>query len=274
MSDWRLSNNTRPAAVAGTFYPRDHDELTQSILQMLQVAATLQPESTTEQTSIRTIIAPHAGYIYSGPIAASAYHYIQPSASTIENVILIGPAHRAAVTTCVCPTARWFETPLGKIPIAQDILEPLVKQKLLYIDQHAHQFEHSLEVHLPFLQTLCSDFTLIPLLVGDCAAQNIVDIISLLQTDNSLLIVSTDLSHFLDYQSANQRDKKTTAAIESLDYSAIGPEDACGCVALSGLLLHAQQQGLHINSVDYRNSGDTAGNKNRVVGYGAYVVTS
>lgn len=272
MSETVFSNNTRPAAVAGTFYPQDPGILTDNIQNMLHEAEKFQPTRGSEKAAIRSIIAPHAGYIYSGPIAASAYHYLKPSAASVKNVILLGPAHRVPVRGCACPAAGWFETPLGRVPIAQDLLGPLIKQDLIYVDELAHLHEHSLEVHLPFLQTLCSDFKLIPLLVGDVAAQTIVAIISHLWNDDSLLVVSTDLSHFLDYHSATQRDRHTNKAIESLNYSEIGPEDACGCVALSGFLLLAQQRNLSINTVDYRNSGDTAGDKSSVVGYGAYIV--
>lgn len=264
---------TRPAAVAGSFYPQDSRELRRLVNTLLQHADAERPPFAFPRTEIQNaIIVPHAGYIYSGPIAASAYRYFQKSPVYIKTVVVLGPAHRVLLRGCASPTAIWFETPLGKIPIAQELIEYLLKQKLIHNDDIAHANEHSIEVHLPFLQTIFEDFSLLPLLVGDVNPDTVAKIISHVWGPNTLIVISTDLSHFLDYDSAQRRDRETSKAIESLNYNAIGPEDACGCVALSGILLQAQKTGLSVKTLDCRNSADTAGDKQRVVGYGAYMV--
>lgn len=272
MTTKHFSNSTRTPAVAGRFYPNDKGKLSATIHSLLHDAAQYQSVKPYHKEPSNIIIAPHAGYIYSGPIAASAYHYVKNSSKTINRVILLGPAHRVPIMGCVCPSVAWFETPLGKTAIDQEQLRKLVSLNLIQINDLAHQEEHSLEVHLPFLQTLYgSDFCLIPLVVGDCRPETLAKIINSTINEHSVLIVSTDLSHFMDYQSATIRDTITSNAIVSLDFSSIGPEDACGCVPLSGLLSYAKSKKIEMYNVDYRNSGDTAGDKHRVVGYGAYV---
>ncbi|MFV2058891.1 MAG: AmmeMemoRadiSam system protein B [Thiohalomonadales bacterium] len=265
--------DTRPAAVAGTFYPQDSQELSQLLHSLLQQAEERPVSLAADETLSNAIILPHAGYVYSGPIAATGYQTLRTRAQQIKTVLIMGPAHRVRMRGCAGPSVRWFETPLGKIPIACDLLNGLIEQNLAYQYDEAHAHEHSLEVHLPFLQTLLGNFSLLPLVVGECKADTIAAIISQVWNDDTLIVISTDLSHFLDYDSARQRDQQTSKAIEALNFAAIGPEDACGCVPLAGLLLHAQNQGLHITTLDCRNSGDTAGDKQRVVGYGAYVVS-
>jgi len=192
MTESELSNTTRPAAGAGKFDPQESHALADMIQTLLAQADKNQPNTPHDQTDIRAIVAPHAGYIYSGPVAASAYHYIRQSAQQIDRVIILGPAHRVPLQGCACPTSLWFETPLGKIPLAQDLLQNLIDQGLLHADNQAHQYEHSLEVQLPFIQTLCHHFSLLPILVGNCSADKIVAIIDALYNEKSLLIISTD----------------------------------------------------------------------------------
>ena len=265
---------TRHAAFAGLFYPDDPQQLRSSITQLLDTAR----QNMTDQGFYpglppKAIIAPHAGYIYSGPIAASAYTLIEPVASSIKKVVLLGPSHRFALHGIASPLSDYFETPLGSIPIDQDSCQALKHFNAVEANDMAHQQEHSLEVHLPFLQCLLDDFSLIPLVVGDCNATYIVEVLDFFfDRKDTLIIISTDLSHFHDYLSAQVLDQNTSKAIQLLQPENIHYENACGRNPLNGLLTLAKQKNLSIDLLDLRNSGDTAGNKDRVVGYGAYVV--
>jgi AmmeMemoRadiSam system protein B len=257
----------RPAAVAGSFYPADPDSLARLITSQLEKVKLLSPPP-----HPKAFIAPHAGYIYSGEIAASAYKQILPIKNQIKRVILIGPSHHIAFNGLAISSADYFSTPLGNIPLDSDAHTLLATHHNVTVSNQAHQAEHSLEVQLPFLQTVLDEFTIVPIITGDATPQQVATIIDLLWgSTETLLVISSDLSHYHDYHTARQLDKKTTQAILNLDIQAIDPELACGCTGIRGLLYFASQHPMTIKALDIRNSGDTAGDRNSVVGYGAFL---
>ena len=257
----------RQPAVAGAFYPADPGELRGLLDTLLADAGTREPPP-------KALIAPHAGYIYSGPVAASAYASLVPVADRITRVVLLGPAHRKAFRGLAASSASSFVTPLGSVPLDRAAMAQIQDLPQVHVDDAAHAMEHSLEVHLPFLQNQLRDFSLVPLVVGEASSTEVAEVIEKLWGgDETLLVVSSDLSHYLDYGSAKARDAATSRAIESLAFEDIGYEDACGRNPVSGLLRYAREHGLHIKTVDLRNSGDTAGPRDRVVGYGTYLLS-
>jgi len=259
----------RPPAVAGMFYPADKDTLHHDVQHYLQQAT----NNTDTLIAPKAIVVPHAGYIFSGPIAASAYRQLIPLKDKINRVVLLGPCHRIAFQGLAAPEATSFNTPLGNIPIDQDSIQQLTDLPQLIISEQAHRDEHSLEVQLPFLQEVLDDFSLIPLVVGDTSQQQVAEVIEKLWGDeHTLIVISSDLSHYHDYQQAQQLDQSTSNAITNLQPELIDYEDACGRNGLKGMLAVAQHKQLSVNLLDLRNSGDTAGDKERVVGYGAYVI--
>lgn len=256
----------RTPAVAGHFYPADPSTLSGMVTDFLDQAQSAGPAP-------KAIIAPHAGYIYSGPIAASAYARLKPVRDTISRVVLIGPSHRVAFEGLAVSSAEQFATPLGNIDIDTDAVKTLMTLPYVgYLDQ-AHALEHSLEVQLPFLQQVLNQFKLVPIVAGDASAEQVGRALDLLWGgDETLIVVSSDLSHYHDYATARRLDQETSRLIEALQYRQLSPDAACGKVAVGGLLKLLSDKGMTIKTVDLRNSGDTAGDKNRVVGYGAYVV--
>lgn len=262
------NTNVRHPAVAGMFYPADRTELLSLIKQYLDDATV--PEGT---PAPKAIIAPHAGYIYSGPIAASVYARVAQARDIIRRVVLLGPSHRVPFYGCAACTAKYFATPLGNIELDTHSIQHLLDKKLVVTLDQAHLMEHSLEVHLPFLQVVLDEFLLIPIVVGDANAN---EVSSVLQEcwggPETLIVISSDLSHYHDYQSARNIDLATCTKIEKLDYQSLSGNMACGYIPVSGLLHLAQQRRLSVKTVDYRNSGDTAGPRDQVVGYGAYVI--
>ena len=265
------TNFIRPAAVAGMFYPSDATELRETIARYLNKVN--QGIAPADKTMVKAIIVPHAGYIYSGPIAASAYAHILPRREKIRRVILLGPSHRVPVSGIAASHAAEFQTPLGNIPLDLESIDKIVSlPQVTYMDI-AHQMEHSLEVHLPFLQIVLNDFTLVPLVVGEASAEEVAEVLELLWGgEETLIVISSDLSHYHNYFEAQQLDERTSIAIESLEPEKIHYEDACGRTPVNGLLKIAKKFGARISTVDLRNSGDTAGDKDRVVGYGAYIL--
>ncbi len=258
----------RPPAVAGMFYPSDPTELHGMVLQMLREV----PESRTPVP--KAIIAPHAGYIYSGPIAASAYARLAPARDRITRVVLLGPSHRVPLFGLATSGADFFKTPLGDIPLDRasiDSVETLPQVRRL---DAAHQMEHSLEVHLPFLQAVLGSFSLVPLVVGDATPEETAEVLEhLWGGTETLIVISSDLSHFHDYATAQKLDASTCEAIEQLNASAIGHEDACGRNPLRGLLVAARRRGLEVETLGLCNSADAAGPRDSVVGYGAWSLT-
>jgi AmmeMemoRadiSam system protein B len=258
----------RRPAVAGAFYPGTAGELEATVRGYLRHA---QPAPS--ENPPKAVIAPHAGYIYSGAVAASAYVRLAACRDRIERVVLLGPAHRVALRGLAAPESDAFETPLGSVRLDREALERSLELPQVTCFDAPHEPEHSLEVHLPFLQALLGDFALVPLVVGDAKPEEVAEVLELLWGGpETLIVVSTDLSHYLDYETARGLDAATTRAIEALEPESIGYEQACGRIPVQGLLLAARQHGLRVEVVDVRNSGDTAGPRDRVVGYGAYVL--
>jgi MEMO1 family protein len=264
-----MTTTIRLPAVAGSFYPGDPEELAAAVRQYLAPALEQSPGPTP-----KALIAPHAGYIYSGPVAASAYAQVWPLRGHIQRVALLGPAHRVPFRGLALSHATAFATPLGRIPLDFDMIRRLCElPQVGYLDA-AHLSEHSLEVHLPFLQIVLGELSLVPIVVGDADAEEVAQVIETLWAEpGTLVVVSSDLSHYHDYPTACRMDAATSRAIEALRPEDIDYEQACGRVPVAGLLLAARHCGLHARTVDLRNSGDTAGSRDRVVGYGAYVLS-
>lgn len=256
----------RQAAVAGLFYPGDPQVLSRMVAELLDAA---EPQS----TEPRALIAPHAGYVYSGPVAATAYNQLASRRDSIRRVLLLGPSHRVAFTGLALSSAEYYETPLGDVAIDTGACRELLRLPQVSVLDQAHAQEHSLEVHLPFLLAVLDDFVLIPVVAGDASPSDVAELIEhFWDQPDTLTVVSSDLSHFLDYDSATRVDRETTRAIES-HAQTIGPQQACGCRAINGLMRVAQAHALNVTTLDLRNSGDTAGDRARVVGYGAYALT-
>ena len=257
--------SVRPAAIAGMFYPGKSDELSRNVDAMLAAAT---PACITPVP--KAIIAPHAGFIYSGPVAASIYALLAPARAHIKRVVLLGPTHRVAIHGMALPGVDAFATPLGNIAIDAESVKKLMALPYVGASAEAHRLEHSLEVHLPFLQKVFDEFTLLPLAVGRATAQQVATALDLLWGgDETLIVISSDMSHYLPYADAQATDNATAQAILALRTD-INHHQACGATPVIGLNLLAQQRGLKAQLIDLRNSGDTAGDKARVVGYGSF----
>jgi AmmeMemoRadiSam system protein B len=258
---------TRPAAVAGAFYPGDPATLAVEVGQLLREASGPRPAA----RAPKAIIAPHAGYVYSGAVAGSAYAQLASLRGRVTRVVLAGPAHRVFVRGAAVPQAGAFATPLGEVPLDEESLASLRRLPFVESSDLPHALEHSLEVHLPFLQSVLGDFRLVPVVVGGASpgamARRLEEVWG---GGATLVVVSSDLSHFLPYEAARERDRGTAEAILSLSPRLEG-EDACGAAPVNGLLELARRLGLEAELVDLRNSGDTAGGRSRVVGYGSFV---
>lgn len=261
------SERIRTAAVAGRFYPGEAASLARAVDAYLAAAA---PPPLGGGVP-KALIAPHAGYVYSGPIAASAYSLVRPHAAGIRRVVLLGPAHRVPLAGLAASAATHFETPLGRVRVDGEALAAATALPQVRVVEEAHAGEHSLEVHLPFLQRLLGDFALVPLVAGDAGAAEVAEVLERLWGgDDTLIVVSSDLSHYRDYDTARALDAATTRTIEALDGDGLVPRSACGRVAVRGLLAAARRRGLRAHTLDVRNSGDTAGPRDSVVGYGAW----
>lgn len=258
--------NVRPPAVAGLFYPAQRAELSSAVHAMLDAVP-----GPGDAAVPKAIVAPHAGYSYSGPIAAAAYARIRPLRGKVRRVVLLGPAHRIPVHGLALCSAEAFATPLGEVPVDLDACATIAAMPQVRVFDATHRDEHALEVHLPFLQETLGDFGLVPLVVGEASAREVADVLDALWGGpETLIVVSSDLSHYLDYRTATARDRSTCDAIERLLSDEIGPYDACGHAPLCGLLLAAREHGLKVETLDLRNSGDTSGERSSVVGYGAW----
>jgi len=258
--------SVRDPAVAGLFYPGNPRELHETLTKFLGAAREAGPAP-------KAMIAPHAGYIYSGPIAATVYARLKPARGKIQRVVLLGPSHRVGFQGLALSSATLFQTPLGSIPIDEQAAAEIVDLPQVHVLDAAHTQEHSLEVQLPFLQEALGEFKLVPLVVGDATAEEVGEVLERLWGGpETLIVISSDLSHYHDYATAQRLDRITSTAIENLRYEDIGFDDACGRIPVSGLLYVARKRGLHAKTIDLRNSGDTAGPRDQVVGYGAYVI--
>ncbi len=255
----------RNTAVAGMFYPNDPSELHADLEELLQHA-----EGDKEQP--KAIIAPHAGYIYSGPIAATVYACFYKKNPSINRIVLMGPAHRVAFHGIAASSADYFATPLGDIPVDHASLQPSIEDETVKYFDLAHEQEHCLEVQLPFLQEIFDQyFEIVPLLVGDASSSQIAGVLrALWGGPETLIVISSDLSHYYDYDTAKQLDRRTTTSIEQFHGEQLNFDSACGRLPIQGLLQVAKGYGLSCKTMDLRNSGDTAGSHDRVVGYGAY----
>jgi AmmeMemoRadiSam system protein B len=256
----------RPPAVAGLFYAGDPRRLQAEISELL--GAVKSPAGILP----KALIAPHAGYLYSGPVAAQAFATLRERAQSVKRVVLIGPAHFVPLRGIAAPTVDAFETPLGRVDVDRDALSAIADAVVEADAPHAP--EHSLEVELPFLQTLLPSFTVVPLVIGDAKAQDVAEVLRRLWGGpETLIVISSDLSHYHDYDSAQRRlDAATAAAMERGDWESLGPNQACGFLAVAGLLVEASRRRLALHRLALCNSGDTAGGRDRVVGYGAWMV--
>jgi hypothetical protein len=257
----------RAAAVAGLFYPEDPAELRATVDAML--AANLARASTAPRP--KALVAPHAGYVYSGPVAATAYATLRPFAHEITRVVLLGPAHRVAFAGIALPSVDAFQTPLGAVPVDTDAFAAVRSLAGVVVDDRPHAAEHSLEVQLPFLQRVLETFSIVPAVVGQCDAAVVGGFVDALWGgDETLIVVSSDLSHYENYASAQAHDRATADAVLAGAGSAVSPRDACGAFPLRGLLASAHEHDVTAALLDLRSSGDTAGPRDRVVGYGAF----
>jgi AmmeMemoRadiSam system protein B len=296
----------RPAAVAGSFYPRDPVALHDALRRAFAAARPPEPGAQEVRVERRTwltehrgrraamgerasasaggaapvatqapkaLVVPHAGYPYSGPIAASAYLRLAPARHDIRRVVLLGPSHHVPLDGLAVSSADAFATPFGLVPIDGEARRAALELPAVRIDDDPHALEHSLEVQLPFLQTVLDSFELLPLAVGRCRAGDVATVLDLLWGGpETLIVVSTDLSHYLGYAEARAVDRRTADAVTALEPGAIADTDACGAYPLRGLLLAARARGLSVDELDVRNSGETAGDRTRVVGYGAFAL--
>ncbi len=261
--------SVRHPAVAGMFYPADPDELTRAVRQAFADAV----PSPDDAPAPKALIVPHAGYPYSGAVAASAYLRLLPARDTIHKVVLLGPSHRVHLYGLAAPVDNLFDTPLGMVLIDVDLRAAIRHLPGVIIDDLPHLHEHSLEVQLPFLQTVLDEFTLLPLSVGDTTTEQVTTVLEAVWGGpETIVVISTDLSHYHRYDEARRLDARTAAEIVARNAGAIDDLDACGARPLRGMLQVAAQRGMGVETIDLRNSGDTAGDRDRVVGYGAFAI--
>src|SRR5579863_5110571 len=264
-----LMNAIRQPAVAGSFYPAQRDVLERQLAQFLSEAANAAPAAAPP----KAIIGPHAGYVYSGGVAARAYARLASARGGIKRVVLIGPSHYVAFRGLAVDTSEAWVTPAGTVPIDKDAIDRLRALPMVGALDEAHQREHALEVHVPFLQHVLGEFRLVPIVTGEAPPEAVAAVLDALWGGpETLIVVSTDLSHYLDYAACQSIDQTTAEAIERFDPDVLTPTHACGSVATRGLLRAARARGMAIERLDLRNSGDTAGPRDRVVGYGAWAL--
>ena len=263
-----MAHAAREPAVAGTFYPDSPAELRALVERLLREAAPA-------PVAPKALIAPHAGYVYSGPIAASAYATLGERARLVRRVVLLGPSHFVPFRGIALPEATAFRTPLGSVELDSRAFDLVADRPGVIRSAQAHEREHSLEVQLPFLQVALPEFRLVPLAVGHASPAEVAAILDALWGGpETLVVVSSDLSHYRQYDAAMAIDAETARAIEQLELKPLDGENACGCHPINGLLEVARRRGLRVVALDRRNSGDTAGDRRRVVGYGAWAFTA
>ncbi len=252
------------------FYPGDPQALAASVRDYLDAAPGGQPQA--DDTVPKALIVPHAGYQYSAPIAASGYRLLEPAHRSVCRVVLLGPAHRVYLQGMAVPSVQAFDFPGGSIPLDLQAIEEIRQLPGVQMADDAHAQEHCLEVHLPFLDAVLDNFLLVPIVVGACSAEQVANVLEVLWGgDETAIVVSSDLSHYLPYDEARATDARTSQAIARRSSSLHG-EQACGAYAINGLMEVARRRGLNVDVLDVRNSGDTAGDRSQVVGYGAYAI--
>ncbi len=255
----------REPAVAGQFYSGNAEELSATVETLLEEA------QERDTPAPKALIVPHAGYIYSGPVAANAYARLRPYRSQYERAILLGPCHRTPVRGLALSSADAYRMPMGDVPLDKSAIAELDIPGVRVFDA-AHQDEHSLEVHLPFLQAVLGDFSVVPIVVGDASPELVSRVLDALWGGpETLIVISSDLSHYLKYDEARAIDAATCKAIEDFDAGQINHDMACGATPVAGLLIAAERRGMKVTTLDLRNSADTAGDGAFVVGYGAWM---
>jgi hypothetical protein len=263
-----MSQIVRPPAVAGLFYPADRRALAGEVDALLAGAS-----AATSPGALKALIVPHAGYVYSGPIAANAYQLLRAQRATIRRVVLLGPAHRVLLRGLALPEAQAMQTPLGDVTIDPTLVAAIRDLPQVTMSAAAHAAEHSLEVQLPFLQRVLDEFTLLPLVVGEATADEIAKVLERVWGGpETLIVISSDLSHYLPYDTSRRFDRNTCRHITQLE-PLTSHEQACGATPVNGLIVAARHHGLAPQLLDLRNSGDTAGDRSRVVGYAAFAFT-
>ena len=258
------TRETREPAVSGVFYPGEAKELRNMVEDFLEVAPTL-------KVIPKALIAPHAGYIYSGRTAGAAYALLRQPSVSVQRVVIVGPAHHIPVRRLGVSRAAYFRTPLGSVPVDQDGIDTALQTGLVEISEEAHTPEHSLEVQLPFLQLVLKDFSIVPLLTGRIEPADLATVLEALFGPETLIVASSDLSHYHTQTEAEQIDAATTGALEQLNWSAISDLQACGATGIRGLLSYASKHHLRCTTICLNTSAETSGDYERVVGYGAYV---
>ncbi|MCG6955708.1 MAG: AmmeMemoRadiSam system protein B [Gemmatimonadetes bacterium] len=261
-----MRGSVRPPAVAGRFYPENPRELEATVRGFLETASGRRSPGDALPVAL---VAPHAGHEYSGPVAGSAYALVTEARDRFHRAVLLGPSHYVAFEGLALPECAAFATPLGEHAVDTGGVKALAVGAVARWAR-PHRDEHCLEVQLPFIRVALGALPLVPIVTGDAEPDEIADVLDTLWTPETLVVVSSDLSHYLPYDRAREVDTATAAAVEALDVDGIGPHRACGSVALRGLMAWARRRGLEAHCVDLRNSGDTAGPKSRVVGYGAF----
>lgn len=255
----------RPPAVAGRFYPAEAGELEETVRGFLSAA---EPADTPPRPV--ALVGPHAGYMYSGAVAGSAYALLDPHGKAFRRVVLVGPSHFVTFEGIALPECDAFATPLGEHAVDAEAVAALLDSPIVHRWGRPHREEHCLEVHLPFVRIALGALPILPLLTGFVESDEVADALDLVWTPETLVVVSTDLSHYLPYADARRLDARTADAVERLHPDALGDRDACGVMGLRGLLASARRRGLRARCVDLRSSGDTGGGHARVVGYGAF----
>ena len=264
-------STVREPAVAGTFYPSDPATLRATVERYLEDAAAAGGSGSAPPP--KAVVAPHAGYVYSGPVAARAYARVVPLRGRVERVVLLGPAHRVPLTAIAAPGADALATPPGAVRVDTAARDRLVGAGSVVVSDQAHAGEHSLEVQLPFLQVALGEMAVLPLAVGRVPASAVADVLDAVWGgDETLIVVSSDLSHYHDHATATELDRRTADAVVAKRPDRLGHDDACGVVPLQGLLLAAASRQMNVELLDLRTSADTAGDPGRVVGYGAFAL--
>ena len=271
-------SNVRQPSVAGTFYPADPGHLRDQVEELLataRLAASVHDADASSAVAAppKALIAPHAGYLYSGPIAASAFARIEPLRGVIERVVIVGPSHFVPFAGMALPPAEALRTPLGEVAVEAAARRALSALESIVTAEEPHGREHCIEVEIPFLQQALGDFVIVPLVTGQASPEEVAAALELVWGGaETLIVISSDLSHFLDYEAARRLDAETATAIEEQRGADLGPQSACGRLAIQGLLRAAQGRGAGVSVLDLRNSGDTAGTRDEVVGYGAFAI--